>query len=92
MEAERVFVIVMGVDQKGIIAKVSTLLFEQGANIEDVQQKIMDGTFVMNMLVDISDCQAGAGGLRDKLETLGKSMGLAVMLQSQAVLKAMHRV
>ncbi len=92
MEGERVFVVVMGVDQKGIIARVSTLLYEQGANIEDVQQKVMDGTFVMTMLVDISDCQEGAGGLRSRLEGLGSSMGLTVMLQSEAVLKAMHRV
>jgi len=92
MEGERVFVIVIGVDQKGIIARVSTLLYEQGANIEDVQQKVMDGTFVMTMLVDISDCREGAGGLRARLDELGASMGLTVMLQSEAVLKAMHRV
>lgn len=92
MEKERVFVIVMGADQKGIIARVSTLLFEHGANIEDVQQKVMDGTFVMTMLVDISDCAAGAAGLRGDLESLGASMGLTVMLQSEAVLKSMHRV
>ena len=92
MEGERVFVIVIGVDQKGIIARVSTLLYQQGANIEDVQQKVMDGTFVMTMLVDISDCREGAGALRTRLEELGASMGLTVMLQSEAVLKAMHRV
>ena len=91
-QTERVFVVVLGQDQKGIIARVSGLLFENGGNIEDVQQKVMDGTFVMTMLVDISDCEAGAGGLRQDLEALGSDMGLTVMLQSEAVIKAMHRI
>ncbi len=92
MARERVFVVVLGRDQKGIIARISTLLFEKGANIEDVQQKIMDGTFVMTMLVDVSDCREGTGQLRHALEEVGRSMGLTVMVQSESVIKAMQRV
>lgn len=92
MDKERVFVVVIGADQKGIIARVSNLLFQHGANIEDVQQKVMDGTFVMTMLVDISDCEGGPAGLRTDLDQLGSSMGLTVMVQSESVVKAMHRV
>ena len=92
MPAERVFVVVLGSDQKGIIARISTLLYEKGANIEDVQQKVMDGTFVMTMLADVSDCDCGTAGLRDSLEALGKDMGLTIMVQSERVIKAMQRV
>lgn len=92
MDKERVFVVVIGADQKGIIARVSNLLFQHGANIEDVQQKVMDGTFVMTMLVDIGDCEGGPAGLRTDLDHLGRSMGLTVMVQSESVVKAMHRV
>ncbi len=90
--AERVFVVVIGADQKGIIARISTNLFESGANIEDVQQKVMDGTFVMTMLVDIGDCGVPVEALRSGLEKLGRSMGLTIMLQSESVIKAMQRV
>ena len=92
MDKERVFVVVIGADQKGIIARVSTLLFEQGANIEDVQQKVMDGTFVMTMLADVGDCKVGLAGLRKGLEDLGAAMGLTVMVHNEAVVKAMHRI
>jgi predicted amino acid-binding ACT domain protein len=92
MDKERVFVVVIGADQKGIIARVSNLLYEHGANIEDVQQKVMDGTFVMTMLVDIIDCAGGPAGLRADLDQLGRGMGLTVMVQSESVVKAMHRV
>jgi predicted amino acid-binding ACT domain protein len=52
----------------------------------------MDGTFVMNMLVDISDCDSGPAGLRRDLDHLGQTMGLTVMVHSESVVKAMHRV
>ncbi len=92
MEKERVFVVVIGADQKGIIARISTLLFENGANIEDVQQKVMDGTFVMTMLADVSGAKVGLAGLRKALEECGAAMGLTVMVHNEAVIKAMHRV
>ncbi|MCB2192355.1 MAG: ACT domain-containing protein [Deltaproteobacteria bacterium] len=92
MEKERVFVVVLGKDQKGIIAQVSGLLFKHGANIEDVQQKVMDGTFVMTMLADITESSSGSAGLRDALENLAESLGLKVMLHNEAVIKAMHRI
>jgi ACT domain-containing protein len=92
MEKERVFVVVIGIDQKGIIARISTLLFEHGANIEDVQQKIMGGIFVMTMLADVADCKVGLAGLRRDLEEAAKAMGLTVMVHNESVLKAMHRV
>ena len=92
MDTERVFVVVLGKDQKGIIARVATLCFEHGANIEDVQQKVMDGTFVMTMLVDLSGEASEPAVLRKALDELAGEMGLTVMLHNEAVIKAMHRV
>ncbi|MGD8561210.1 MAG: ACT domain-containing protein [Desulfarculaceae bacterium] len=92
MDKERVFVVVIGTDQKGIIARISTLLTEYECNIEDVQQKVMDGTFVMTMLADASDCPVGISGVRKALEELGKVIGLTIMVHNESVIKAMHRV
>lgn len=92
MAKERVFVVVIGSDQKGIIARVSGLLFQHGANIEDVQQKVMDGTFVMTLLADVSEADLDPPQLRAALEGLGSDMGLTIMLQHEKVIKAMQRV
>ena len=89
---EKIVVVVVGSDQKGIIARFSNYLFEQNINIEDLQQKIMDGIFVMTLLADISQSVQSAHELRQGLEALGQSMGLKVMVHNEAVLKAMHRV
>ena len=58
----------------------------------DIQQKVMDCTFVMTLLADISDCEVGAQGLRKELEGLAKPLGLEVMVQSESVINAMQRV
>jgi ACT domain-containing protein len=92
MTMDRAFIVVLGADQKGIIAKISGMLFEHDANILDVQQKVMDGIFVMTLLADLKDCSMGAEELRHTLEAMGKQMGLTVMLQSEKVIKAMQRV
>lgn len=92
MEPTRVFVVVIGTDQKGIIARVSTLLFENKVNIEDVQQKVMHGTFVMTLLADVTECDRDIGSLRSDLEALGAELGLTIMLHNEAVINAMHRV
>lgn len=89
---DKIIVVVVGTDQKGIIARFSGYMFENSINIEDVQQKIMDGTFVMTMLADISGSQLPAQELRLGLEALGADMGLRVMVHNEEVLKAMHRV
>ncbi|WP_197282101.1 ACT domain-containing protein [Dethiosulfatarculus sandiegensis] len=92
MDKERIFVVVLGTDQRGLIARISTLLYDHDCNIEDLQQKVMDGTFVMTMLADVTGCKQGIKELRTALEKQGEEMGLTIMVQNEAVLKAMQRV
>ena len=54
MKKELSFITVIGRDKKGIVAKVSNLLYKNNINIEDINQKVMEGFFVMTMLVDVS--------------------------------------
>ena len=89
---DKIVVVVVGSDRKGIIARFSNYLFEQNINIEDVQQKIMDGIFVMTLLADISQCALPIHDLRQGLEAIGQDMELKVMMHNEAVLKAMHRI
>jgi predicted amino acid-binding ACT domain protein len=89
---DKIIVVVVGSDKRGIIARFSSHLYELNINIEDVQQKVMDGIFVMTLLADISQSAASAQVIRKDLEDLGNAMGLKVMVHNEAVLKAMHRV
>ncbi|MBN2095320.1 MAG: ACT domain-containing protein [Candidatus Aenigmarchaeota archaeon] len=92
MGKELSFITVIGEDKKGIVAKISGLLYEQGINIEDISQKVVEGYFVMTMLVDVKDCKVPMEKLRADLESIGLQMGLKVQLQHENIFKMMHRV
>ncbi len=83
---------VIGTDRKGIIAKVSTALYELDINVEDISQTIMQDYFTMIMLVDLKDANRDFKGVSETLTELGKSIGVDIRVQSEQIFTAMHRV
>jgi len=69
---------VVGQDQKGVVARVSTYLAENSVNIEDIEQKVVQGLFIMNMLVDLSDLDQPLEQIMNGLAGLGKQMGMDI--------------
>ncbi len=85
-------VTVLGFDWKGIIAKVSHVLFDRGINILDISQTIVDGFFNMIMVVDISEPTCSFDELQDDLGRLGKALGLQIRIQKSEIFEAMHQI
>ena len=54
---KRTIITVVGKDTVGIIAKVCTYLAENGINILDISQTIVQGYFNMMMIVDTNQMQ-----------------------------------
>ena len=52
---KKCIVTVLGKDTVGIIARVCTYLAENGINILDISQTIVQGYFNMMMIVDVSN-------------------------------------
>ncbi|MFT3788733.1 MAG: formyltetrahydrofolate deformylase [Tepidisphaeraceae bacterium] len=69
---------VVGHDQKGVVARFATYMAERGINIEDIEQRVVRGTFIMDMLVDIADVTVDLSTLITGLLDLGKSIGMDV--------------
>ena len=92
MIRDLVFITVIGKDQKGIIARISSAVFAHNINIEDLNQKIMGGYFVMTMLADMSDSGITIGELKKDLAAIEESMDLKIQVQHENIFKAMHRV
>lgn len=92
MSKELCFVTVIGEDQKGIIAKMATSVYEKDINIEDISQKVLEGYFVMSMLIDVQDSDYGLDEIKKDLQEIGEEMGLKVQLQHEDIFKSMHRV
>ncbi len=77
----RAVVSVIGRDQKGVVARVSTYLASCDINIEDIEQKVMEGLFIMTMLVDLSDLSCTLDELVDGLKRIGAEISMEVKLR-----------
>jgi ACT domain-containing protein len=88
----KAIVAVIGQDKKGIIAKVSTLLYEKNVNIIDISQTIMEDMFVMTAMVDTKDCSVEFDQLRHDLTALGEEIGVQVTIQRKNIFESMHRI
>ena len=89
---KRTIITVVGKDTVGIIAKVCTYLAENGINILDISQTILQGSFTMVMAVDVEKAKVPVGDLRTLLEELGKKMEISIRIQREEIFDAMHRI
>ena len=89
---KKTIITVVGKDTVGIIAKVCTYLAENGINIQDISQTIVQDYFTMMMIVDMNGTVKSFGDVADELEELGKSMGLVIKCQKEEIFDQMHRI
>lgn len=83
---------VIGEDKVGIIAKVSTFLAENGINILDISQTIMQNMFCMIMLAKFSEESKNIDTVSKKLSEMGEEMGLSIHVQREELFQSMHRI
>jgi ACT domain-containing protein len=88
----KAIVSVIGTDTKGIIAKVSTALYEMNINIENISQTIMQKYFTMIMAVDFSDSALNFHEIQTNLTNLGVKIGVEIHIQLQSIFDSMHQV
>ena len=79
-------------DAKGITAYVTAILAQQGINILDISQTLMQEYFTMIMLVDLTDCPLSFDELSRLLREKGEERALSVHIQRQDIFDAMHRI
>ena len=72
---------VIGRDQKGVVARISTYLASCDTNIEDIEQRVVEGLFIMTMVVDLTDLSLSLDGLILGLKEIGTEMALDVSVR-----------
>ena len=85
-------VTVTGQDKVGIVAKLATVMAQVNINIVDINQKILDQTFVMTMAVDIAKAAITMDKIKARLDKAAKELDLRITIQHENIFKAMHRV
>jgi formyltetrahydrofolate deformylase len=77
----RAIVSVIGRDQKGVVARISTYLASCDINIEDIEQRVMEGLFIMTMQVDLGELSCALDELALGLRRIGGELGMEVSLR-----------
>ena len=89
---QKALVSVTGKDKPGIMAKVSTALFEMSINVLEISQTILDGYFTMLMIVDMTAATASFADVAARLNEVGEALGEMITIQRTDVFDAMHRI
>lgn len=88
----RAVITVIGKDMVGILARVSAICADNGVNVVEVTQSILQDLFAMIMMVDISKSTVPFNVLSDKLTAIGDDMNLTVHVMHEDIFNSMHRI
>ncbi|MEA5092680.1 MAG: ACT domain-containing protein [Acidaminococcaceae bacterium] len=88
----RIVVTIVGKDAVGITAKVSGLLADNGVNILNINQNILDGFFNMVVVADMATASVSLQELKEKATILGKQIGVEIRAQHEDIFTAMHSI
>lgn len=88
----KAIVTVVGKDRVGIIAGVCNALASYNVNVLDISQTVMQGYFTMMMVTEVSEANVPLAELCEKMEQVGKDMGLSIRVQREDIFNAMHHI
>ena len=89
---KKTIITVVGHDTVGIIARVCTYLADNGINILDISQTIVQEWFNMMMITDFDKANKPFGEIVNDLDKLGEEIGVQIKCQREDIFKSMHRL
>lgn len=92
MTPTRTVVTVLGKDRGRIVATIATTLADCGANIDDIQQNVLNDIFSMTMLVTLDEDVATFNKVQELLAKDGETLSLQVVIQREDVFEYMYNV
>ncbi|GLB46258.1 UPF0237 protein [Philodulcilactobacillus myokoensis] len=88
----KIIITVVGKDQLGIVAKVSSKLAELNVNIVDISQTLMRNDFTMMLLGHLDTKKNDFKTVQDSLSKLGKEINVNIRVQRQEVFDAIQKL
>ena len=83
---------VTGKDSVGIIAAVSTVCAEYGANITEITQSVLSEYFAMIMIAEIDKLTVPFADFADTLSASGKEKALDIRAMHEDIFNTMHHI
>ena len=88
----KIIITIVGKDRVGIVARTCNYLAENGMNILDITQTILQEYFNMMMIVDISGSPKSFDDMAKELEKVGEAIGVTIRCQREEIFTSMHRI
>lgn len=88
----KIIITIVGKDRVGIVARTCNYLAENGMNILDITQTILQEYFNMMMIVDISRSPKSFDDMAKELEKVGEDIGVTIRCQREEIFTSMHRI
>ena len=88
----KIIITIVGKDRVGIVARTCNYLAENGMNILDITQTILQEYFNMMMIVDISGSPKSFDDMAKELEKVGEHIGVTIRCQREEIFTSMHRI
>ena len=88
----KIIITIVGKDRVGIVARTCNYLAENGMNILDITQTILQEYFNMMMIVDISGSPKAFDDMAKELEKVGEDIGVTIRCQREEIFTSMHRI
>jgi ACT domain-containing protein len=92
MKKDHPILTVIGEDKRGIVAQISTILWKEHINIEEIRQGIIEGKFFMVMSIDTTESKLSFEEIEQKLKDAGKETGVEISMYNQSIFSAMHKI
>lgn len=88
----RIVITVLGKNRPGIVAAISRVLGEEGIDIRDITQSIIEDIFTMTMIAGMAASTSTFAELQERLAATGKEIGVDVQIQREDVFNFMYRL
>ena len=88
---QQIYLTVIGKNEAGIIAAISTCLLNYRISIQDITQKILDDKFVLFMVLECRD-SLDIPNLQVHLDEALRRFKVKVMLAQEDLFNSMHRI
>ena len=89
---DKVVITVVGKDTIGILARTCTYLADNGVNILDISQTIVQDFFNMMMIADVKGSKKPFEKIGSELAALGMEIGVQIKCQREEIFAKMHRI
>lgn len=88
----RAVITATGRNQKGIVARLTAVIAEQGGDILDIAQTLVGEFFTMLVIVDIAELAGSFADFKAAIQASAEQFGAQAILMHEDLVRSLHRV